>query len=336
MPVSAVILNDTSPERHHGCTSVIGAIERLCASNGIIIVGSHPSNSDWRSSPEFGSRVESANLLIVNGEGTIHSSKPQGEALLAAGEIARASGKRSALINFTWHRNNPEMERLLSCFDIVSVRESISFDALAKIRPDRRMVPDLSLYGPRFDSDRRGGVGFGESVITSVADALIAKSNDLSGAALPIRFAGPRLPNKLYFARSFFSKASIVSLRQVANDSRRLAWHLGSTTDDLSDYLTRLSHLKLFVTGRFHGVALSLRALTPVLAVRSNTPKIEAILADAGLKPWRLIDIAELDRELIERASGWDAEERRNLERYLERAQSDAERLFRDLRALVA
>ena len=62
----------------------------------------------------------------------------------------------------------------------------------------------------------------------------------------------------------------------------------------------------------------------------------DAILADAGLKPWRLIDIAELDRELIERASGWDAEERRNLERYLERAQSDAERLFRDLRALVA
>lgn len=333
--ITAVLINDTRADRHHGCTSVMDAIEQLSAASSIEMLATNPVHLDWRTNTAFRSAFDRADLVIVNGEGTVHSGKPEGRALLAAGDAARAAGKRSAIINFSWHGNDVDMERQLASFDLVAVRESRSFASVAEIRSDCRLVPDLSLYGPRPKRRERSGVGFGDSVMAHVTDALIRKSGELNARAMPIRFAGAGVGGKARFARSFVSRDALRHPHEGAAAARRLAWHSGATTPDLDEYLNRLSHLDLLVTGRFHGVTLALRALTPVLAVASNTPKIEGTMADAGLEPWRLVDPSRLDRALIEKASAWTADERRNVEQYLSLANSEAERLFCDLRACV-
>jgi hypothetical protein len=51
---------------------------------------------------------------------------------------------------------------------------------------------------------------------------------------------------------------------------------------DTASYISWLRSLELYVTGRFHGVCLSIVAETPFLAFPSNSHKIEGILQDMG------------------------------------------------------
>lgn len=78
-----------------------------------------------------------------------------------------------------------------------------------------------------------------------------------------------------------FCDSVMTTLRaSLSQKSNYFGMHPVATSPSLVAYLSWMSSLKLFVTGRFHGVCLAALSNTPFLAFPSNSHKIEGLLAD--------------------------------------------------------
>jgi polysaccharide pyruvyl transferase WcaK-like protein len=91
---------------------------------------------------------------------------------------------------------------------------------------------------------------------------------------------------------------------------------------------------RVVVAARFHGVCFCMKLGVPFLAIASNTPKIEGMLADAGLSD-RMLDIGDLDIATIERRASWtSAHEDRRL-RYIAHAKERISAMFDDISEML-
>ena len=115
----AVLINDTRVDLHHGCDLVWQSLVVNCATVGIEIIATAPAHVDWKENHLFMQAFETADLVIVNGEGTIHHDKHAGDNLLDAGRLARQQGIPAGLINCTWEGNGPEFKKKLEDFSLV-------------------------------------------------------------------------------------------------------------------------------------------------------------------------------------------------------------------------
>ncbi|MXP47952.1 hypothetical protein GRI43_11205 [Altererythrobacter luteolus] len=334
--VRAVLLNDTRIDRHHGCTTVVETIGTLSARNGIEIIASSPAHHDWHADAEIAGAIKSADLVIVNGEGTVHHDRPAGLKLLDVGRFAREHGTKAALINSTWQANGADALRALEAFDIVTVRESASEAELAVHGHHARRIPDLALYHQPEISALRSGVGYCDSVQGPKALALYEQMWAIGAQPLPLVQLDMQPMTVLRWLLRFGpTKAAIFNpahalkaLRGTVQDYREQEPSRDVTTG-------KVGTKQLVVTGRFHMMIFCLGAHTPMLALSSNTHKIEATLADAGLQPWRVVaKPGDIDAGLIERASQWHGDESSNLERFRSEGRAAMETLFADLASL--
>jgi polysaccharide pyruvyl transferase WcaK-like protein len=88
------------------------------------------------------------------------------------------------------------------------------------------------------------------------------------------------------------------------------------------------------VTGRFHTACFALGLEVPMVVVASNTPKIEAVLADAGLDlARRVVPSTELDS--VRDVPPFTPEEALSLRRFLEATRAAHRAMFSDLQSLV-
>jgi hypothetical protein len=308
------------------------SIRDLTARHGLEVIGAAPVGVDWRGRPDVVEAMERADVIIVNGEGSIHHDAPRAEALLQAGPFARSRGKAAVLINTTWEANSPRLADMAGLFDIVSVRESASARELAGAGVACRTIPDLALGSAPAVVDRpRAGVAFSDNVVTARTLAQYAAMRRLGGRPLGLLY-GSRGPRAAAGSLRRYLRAGgtvVAALRAVGHDR-------ASQEDDRDRFLERLSSQELVVTGRFHMVILCLATATPFLAIPSNTHKIEAVLDDVGLGRWRMPDLARLDKDLMEQASVWRPGELDRIGAYLSEAERGRDDLFRDIRRLAA
>lgn len=341
MPVSsvpatgrrAVLLNDTTLDHHHGCTLVARTIATLASANGIAIVARSPVHHDWRTDRALQITMESADLIIVNGEGTIHNDRPAGLALLDAGPWSRQRGIPAALINMTWEANSAAAVENLKQFSFVSVREQASRAELAGLGFDPWIAPDLALYSVATTGQLRSGVGVTDSVLPHVSASLEVLRRRFGGHHISILHSRPGILERARSARKFGAVAtSPATLWRAAQASiqERL-----SETRDADEFARRVARCRLLVTGRFHAVVVALATRTPVLAVASNTHKIQATLRDAGLEPFRIAQPDTIDADLIERAANWSDGEVKNLNAYISDGRRKIEMMFATLAGLA-
>jgi hypothetical protein len=331
----AVLLNDARNDRHHGCTTVVESITRLCRENGIELIATAPAHHDWRANPSICRAVEAADLIVVNGEGTIHHDRPAGEWLLAAGQHARRLGKKAAIINMTWNANGARYTELASHFDLISVRESQSAEELVAGGIFPRIVPDLALFHQPPVGLPRDGTGYTDCVVGPTALTLYRQMAALRAQPISLLY-GRRSPRDFIISlrrflpgrTAFAPNAAAAALRGAVTDWR-------SQLPDRDAFLNWVARRRLIVTGRFHMLIFALAARTPVLTVRSNTHKIESTLADVGLASWRCIDACAIDPVVAERASRWDEGEKRSLEAFIADGRQKMRQLFIDIRALL-
>jgi polysaccharide pyruvyl transferase WcaK-like protein len=311
----AVLINDTRIDPHHGCWRVMRTLEDQLSRRGFQVVARAPAHRDWRQDVEVRRALESAALVVVNAEGTLHHDRPAGAALLAVGAEARAMGVPSALINASWQDNGPAFGAALGDFTLVAARESRSQAAMRAAGADPRLAPDLSLFEtvPQPASGRRE-VGFTDSVVRSAAVALDQARRRLGGRVTPILYHPPGLKGGLRNIRDGITRADLSNPAfGLASVRARLAARAAEFAND-RDYMARVARLRLLVTGRFHAATFALAAGTPLLAVESNTHKISATLDDAGLEPWRRIeDPARLTAADLEQAAAWTPREAASL-----------------------
>jgi hypothetical protein len=324
---TAVLLNDTVLDRHHGCTLVGRTIDRLAAANGIQIIGRSPVHHDWRSDQKLLKVMETADLILVNAEGTIHHDRPAGRLLLEAGAWAKERAIPSALINMTWENNSAQSAKLLQAFSLVAVREGVSYRELVAAGQSPLQAPDLALYSAMARPQPRSGIGVTDSVLPGVSTHLEALRRCFSGRHISILYGrtGPRewaRAVRKFGGLASFSPRHTLRATTAAISERR------SQTTNADEFVNKVSCCRLLITGRFHAVIVALATQTPVLAVASNTHKIEATLGDAGLDAFRISRPQEINAELIERSCTYSETEGQNLSAYLASGRRQIETLF--------
>lgn len=326
-----VLLNDTRVAEHHGGTAVVEAILRLGAEAGMSVIAAVPTNRDWRDDPAARAAIDEADLILVNGEGTIHHDAERGRMLLTAGAYARARGKKAALINATWQANGGALAALARDFDLVSVREGASAAELRAAGVDCRVTPDLALLWDGGPASRRAGVTYTDNVVAHSALGLYRQGWRLKGEPLSL-FYGRRSP--LRSARKYLSASRPLTPAAVALALRGARADWAAQVSSRAALTARLAGSRLVITGRFHIVIFCLATGTPFLAAPSNTHKIEATVADAGLGAWRMTPPDRIDAALIERACEWRDDEPARLDAFVDGGRASMRRLFADLRAL--
>src|SRR5688500_13667906 len=121
-----VILLNHTPSHHPGCRLTSHNLIGLIKKYGVLVSSHRTPRPESRSPGEID--YSTADVVIINGEGTMHHHWP-GKPRYTAAElhrqavIARSRGLRVALVNTVMQ----DFEEDLSVYDFISTRESLSY-----------------------------------------------------------------------------------------------------------------------------------------------------------------------------------------------------------------
>lgn len=280
--IRAAVFNDTRPTNHHGCQLVMKALIDGLERAGTAATWFHPVRVDWREHPERLPGRGEIDLVVVNGEGSIHHSatRPRAVYLPEIGPWAKSIGVPAFLINATISDIDRHTADAISAFDGVFVRETASRRELAGWGVESEACVDLTV-GLEFDDRPRGGACVTDSVLKDSNRRLRALANE-RGWEYRRMVAGADEP---------YEPAAALARGQAF--AQWLAGH------------------ELVVTGRFHTVTLCVATGTPFVAVESNTSKISAFVQDVFGDRRRVVDLDAL-QDLRADAWRWTAEEAAN------------------------
>lgn len=269
------IFNDTTAEHHFGCDAVMATLRREIAARRGIVIHSHPVGSDWRRSLRARAAIASCDIVIVNGEGTIHHSKERAKALTAIGPYAAEYGKPAFLINATIEGNDAATMANILTFQKIWVRDGYSAEEIRRSGGTAAVVPDLS-FGQRFGPAVGGRrIIVVDGVLRKTRQRLAQMADSMGSEYLSIRHSpGPA-----------YTKVGPPWRRHYSWRWRSFRLRFADS-DAYARYLGQYDHM---VTGRYHAVCFAISLGLSFSALASNTSKIQSLLADAGLSGDRMI-----------------------------------------------
>jgi hypothetical protein len=180
-----------------------------------------------------------ADCVLINGEGSLHDNLRLDK--LALGFLFKSEGKKVHLINSVWQNMNLSSVEVIKDFDSVFVREIISYNEIKSIRPDAKIVTDLSYFLP-------------------TVDPVMSRSETIVGGFFNTDVGG-----------DFGWLEKTKGYRRVNIKSYDL-WQ---------NYLNDLAPAKLLITGFHHEVIAAIKLRIPFVAYRGNTDKVLGIIRRA-------------------------------------------------------
>lgn len=292
----AILFNDTRSEKHFGCDLVMAEIIRRLADHGVRVEWTHKVKSDWRVDKAPNRAFANADLVIVNGEGSIHHSATRKRAsiLAQAGLAAKERKIPAYLINATVYAIDDDIAACLRAFDRIYVRETMSQLELASYNVASEVVPDITIAAdlPVAPSRSKGVCGT-DSVSKVVSTAILQRCRREGWNYKPMRRG-----------YSFFGRSSS------------------------AQYSKYLSSHSLVLTGRFHAVAFCIATRTPFVAVESNTPKISALLRDVFGSDRRILPRASVESADIHDFAIWTPQEEEAVRAFPHLAREKIEIMF--------
>ena len=288
--IKIYLLNDTSREIGHlGCRSVVNNIKKLCGKNEMeIIFYDKALPSDNGCVGAYENVLQKCDAVIFNGEGTLHDGAAIN--MFEKCRLAKDLGKKVFLINSVW-QNNTATNKYLDLFDLISFRESLSYEeALPFCKENALVVPDLAFYGDRILS-----------------------------------------PNKVTSKLLFTDSVKASSNRKLYRLAQKYAAEFyGMTENDCfpqldEEIIAGLDKNAKIVTGRFHALVFAMKYGVAALAMPSNTHKVEGLLKDCSLEDYLLkIDknteqnitrfIASSNDDFVQKASKYTLEAQMKIE----------------------
>ncbi len=279
-----MLLNNTSRHNHHGCRRVVATIRHCLGQRRLDILDTAPVGSPWSSNQQFLRSIEAADLILINGEGTLHHGTDAGRRLLEVVDHRQRRDKPVVLVNTIYQENPPQWVDWLGKISLIATRDRSSPSTIQRLGIDCDYVPDLSLYFGASDQARvRGGdcIGYGDSVFPKVQRALWQAYRrehrprlylpTHTGILHPARPSGLSMRRRLRNAR-FKMQATFRNLRDSGH----------RVSDDVEGFLRSLRQTSIYLTGRYHGACLAIAGGVPFRAAASNSYKIEALLEESG------------------------------------------------------
>jgi len=326
------IFNDTSfDHEHYGCRAVMGNLKSRLLGLGLDVVFTVPFNVDWRQHRSDYEKQGLFDAILVNGEGSMHSSHAgwRARALSEIGQFAKSCCKvPSVVVNATFHNNDRQFYDALKYFDLVFVRDSYSREQGESENLEvSGVVYDLSLSLPFVGClTNRNGIGVTDSVNAS-KNFLLRKFAMSTGS----EFRAMTVPD----TKNFQIK-SLLKPHNFAKWVQQKRQSSGVRFETVEDFIEWLSTKELIVTGRYHTVTLCLLTETPFICLESNTPKIRALLQDWGIDTKRLVEPACLASSTIKTNDySFSPEERSNIRANLNKNREATNAMFWQLRELL-
>ncbi|WP_238367104.1 glycosyltransferase family 29 protein [Mesobacterium pallidum] len=215
---------------HCGSAAVADYIKRKIRGHGVLVDG------------------DEYEVLVVNGEGSMHHDTPAFVNKMKLMESALDSGRKVLLINTLWQQNSNAYDHVLKRLDQIVVREKLSqIDLRENHGIEAQVIPDLSYSAPV----KTVPMPFAPKGKVLLTDFY---SQDLG--AFVILNGGPL--RKLPYV-----------------DMRKLSWN---------QMVTLLKRNEMLITGRHHAVYAACKARVPFVSTRGNSHKIEGIFASAGVE----------------------------------------------------
>lgn len=338
MTLKAVIMNDTRSDNHFGCFRVMRIIEENLAARGIRVTARSPVRHEWAKDAAFLAALSESDVVVINGEGTLHHGARRGEMVLRVVDHPACAGKPVALINALYQDNPDAWGRYLEKIALISTRDSRSAAAAARHSGKPvGFVPDLSLceaFAMPAVPVERNRLLVGDSISKDISRTLLQIVEERPDAyLLPItkalKASKAHLPLPLRAFREGYIRLHAAAFRLKQPRVLFNKTEAGFLQDLLTGYL--------HVTGRFHSVCLCLVTRTPFLAVDSNSWKISALLEDLGLGKERLLSPQDLkSRAGNPQAASYSEDELATIEASLRQCQDKARHLFDDIARLAA
>lgn len=334
----AVILNDTSIEAHHGCEIVMSNIKKLLLKINIKTIDTNPAGVNCFNNKSFMDNMLISDLVIINGEGTLHHNQPRASELINVVKYVKENLKiPSVLINSTYQENGRKMAELMKYFDLIFVRESLSQKELKKYNIHSEVVPDITFYKCYENikqSEDKEGIGCTDSVYLDKSKILFDLAVKNNYSYLPI------LTTKKL--TGFFGTIEQI-LRACLKIVRFFLWKLGLNfnhsivrtfyyTDSYSNYINKISKLNFALIGRYHTLCFALKTHTSFYATQSNSHKIEGLLDDIGIShESRLIDISDTNLTF----KNLNEKEIKKIKVYVDEAPLRIENMFLSIKKLL-
>lgn len=328
-----LLVNDTRMVGHHGSSAVVDVIVQEFARRGIAVLSQLQHAIDIEGTDDHGWQG-----VVINGEGAMHGGGTHSRFFSRIGEQMHRQRIPVFLINAVFDEETPEIVARMQYFTRIYCRETQSVRRLAAAGVEARVCPDLT-FALELPDDLV--VRPGNRIV--VLDTTVASKNKRL-----VRFC---LENELHFQPMRTSPCLVraTSSRNLLRIARFNAtksigkllpqvYYFGRYANAVTSrhaFLQRISEGTLVVVAaRFHGVCFCLKVGVPFLAISSNTPKIEGMLADAGLGD-RMLDIADLDVEVIKRRSFWSPQHEERRLRYVVDARQRIEAMFDDIATAI-
>ena len=326
---TAVIINDTSYEAHHGCEMVMKNIFKLLKLQDIEIIDTNPVGVDWNNS-KFITSLKKSDIVIINGEGTLHHSQKRARVLSEVIPFSKKMNKKVILINATIEDNNEHIIDNIRLSDLIFVRESMSRDYLLEKSIKSHVVPDMTFYTDiNIKHKKRIYIAYTDSVYNDVSIELLRESTNRKESIFipPLKLTNFNKSIKLFFKdRLKLVGFKILNAVNVSLEYERLRYLY--FTNSFSDYLDKLYESKVLIAGRFHSMCFSILTQTPFVALKSNSFKIEGLLKDIGI-----------DSRLYERVNAIDLnnnfefelDELKKISKFIKKSKTDIEEMFKKI-----
>lgn len=332
----ALLLNDTALAGNHGSQVVVDQLIRLAGQHGINIAGRQAMDT-----PLDQLQTRGLDLVIVNGEGSLHHAKKAARAIAAVPEWAETRGLPAFLINSIYQDNDDAILKGVSRYKQIYVRDAQSFKELEALGKTPEAVVDLSLtWGPEgvLAADRRAII-VTDSTLKDTNAALFALSRSLSDAVfVPFRSRPPILSSGQQHGQyqsssnlNRYRMRRITSQFQTKAINRARYANILPTLDDFTQVLRNTA--SLIVAGRYHAVCIALDLQIPFVAVPSNSFKVEALLEAIDMQD-RMIQkpLASITRQnLLSNFGSYTDGEQLRMSEFKQQQCATADRMFQEI-----
>lgn len=317
------LVNCTSVESHYGCTRVDQNITSLFAKIGWAEIGRSFVGTKSETVNTLISLSGRVDVIVINGEGTLHDKNPFSTELIEVATQQKALGRKVVLINASIYLKNIK-EICLNTHIIFSRNKSTVVD-LEKYNSNVCYVPDISFYNSEVSCTGNKSIKllYTDSVDFRLAYRLLNESIRTKSYYIPFIFP----PKNKAFSWTRYFKRILKSPRVEYYQLPFLFIHSlrgSSLVDEIGDIDTIISSAEQIVTGRFHAACFAIRLGVPFDYIESNTPKISQLVDDVGLA-----DLYSLENGIYRL---------KNKELFIKRTSefiSDAECLFDEMKRML-
>lgn len=340
---NVVLLNDTSFELHHGCKEVIHNLKQLLVNFSFKVIAAYPVGCDWRKDKKIKEILDRADLIIVNGEGSIHHQQLTGYTLAAIGPYAKKRNIPAVLLNTTYEANGEEIADLTRTFTKVFVRETRSKVELDKYGIPATVVPDLTFHSnfstthPPVTSEL---IGFTDSPLEDISNTLY-KAFAHKNCFVPI-IAKPQMDSRRKLSSSIRTLVFNSNHAKITLKNRLLKRNITFAEarcyyafSGLEAYKAQLAQLNCLINARYHALCFAIQMRIPFLTLPSNVYKIEGLLEDIGIGQQRLINLPQLSHPELLTNIAFTPEELSKIDEYCINAKNHILNMMHSLRSLV-